>query len=110
MMGPQKLERLGPVIENWSPPPSPSETIWAEKMQGRYARLEPLKPASHCDDLFASFSADAKNQIWDYLPYGPFETAADLAHWMRDKCVGPDPYFFAIIDKASNRAVGPAAI
>ena len=72
-------------------------------------RLEPLDPASHCDDLFASFAEDAKNQIWDYLPYGPFETAADLADWTHATCAGPDPYFFAIIDQASNRAVGLAS-
>jgi RimJ/RimL family protein N-acetyltransferase len=83
--------------------------MWAEKMQGRYVRLEPLKPASHCGDLFKSFAADAKNQIWDYLPYGPFETAADLADWMHATYTKPDPYFFAIVDQASNRAVGVAS-
>ncbi len=59
--------------------------------------------------MFASFAEDAKNQIWDYLPNGPFETAADLADWTHATCAGPDPYFFAIIDQASNRAVGLAS-
>jgi len=108
-MAPQKSDKLGVPVLNWTPPPSPDNTVWAEKMQGRYVRLEPLKPASHCDDLFESFAADAKNQIWDYLPYGPFETAADLADWMYATCTKPDPYFFAIIDQASNRAVGVAS-
>ena len=78
-------------------------------MQGRYARLEPLKRASHCHDLFTSFAADARNQIWNYLPYGPFETASDLADWMRVICARPDPYYFAIIDQISNQAVGVAS-
>ncbi|MEL0142594.1 MAG: GNAT family protein, partial [Alphaproteobacteria bacterium] len=108
-MAPQKSDRLGVPVPNWTPPPSPDNTMWAEKMQGRYVRLEPLKPASHCGDLFESFAADAKNQIWDYLPYGPFETAADLADWIHATCTKPDPYFFAIIDQASNRAVGVAS-
>ena len=111
-MAPHKSDRsgkLGECVSNWVPPPSPDKTVWAEKMQGRYVRLEQLKPAAHCDDLFASFAADAKNQIWDYLPYGPFETAADLADWMHDICNGPDPYFFAILDQKSNRAIGVAS-
>ena len=105
----QKSDRLGVPVPNWTPPRSPGKTVWAEKMKGRYVRLEPLESASHCDDLFASFAEDAKNQIWDYLPYGPFETAADLADWIQATCAGPDPYFFAIIDQASNRAVGLAS-
>jgi RimJ/RimL family protein N-acetyltransferase len=105
----QQSDRLGVPVSNWTPPTSPNETVWAEKMQGRYVRLEPLKPASHCDDLFASFAADAKNQIWDYLPYGPFEMTADLADWIHATCSGSDPYFFAIIDQVSNRAVGVAS-
>lgn len=101
-MVPQKSDKLGLAVPNWAPPLSPHNTMWAEKMQGRHVRFEPLKPASHCDDLFGSFVADVKNQIWDYLPYGPFETATDLANWMHAKCTKPNPYFFAIIDHDSN--------
>ena len=108
-MAPQKSNKLGLPVPNWKPPPSPDNTVWAEKMQGRYVRLEPLKPSSHCGDLFESFAADAKNQIWDYLPYGPFETVTDFADWMHATCTKPDPYFFAIIDQATNQAVGVAS-
>ena len=104
-----KSDKLGLPVPNWAPPPSPDNIMWAEKMQGRHVRLEPLKPALHCDDLFTAFAADTNNQIWDYLPYGPFESAADLANWMHATCAGPDPYFFAIIDQTSNRAVGVAS-
>jgi RimJ/RimL family protein N-acetyltransferase len=105
----QKSDRLGVPVPNWTPPPSPDKTVWAEKMQGRYVRLEPLKAVRHCDDLFAAFAADIKKQNWDYLPYGPFAKAADLADWMHITCTGSDPYFFAIIDQTSNRAVGVAS-
>ena len=105
----QKADILGVPVPNWVAPPSPDQMQWGDEMQGRYVRLEPLKAARHCDDLFAAFAADAKNQIWDYLPYGPFATAADLADWMRTTCTKPDPYFFAIIDQATHRAVGVAS-
>ena len=105
----QKSDRLGVPVPNWAPPPSPDKTVWAEKMQGRYVRLEPLKSTRHCDDLFVAFAADTENRIWDFLPYGPFATAADLADWMHATCTKPDSYFFAIIDQATHRAVGVAS-
>ena len=105
----QKADILGVPVPNWVAPPSPDQMQWGDEMQGRYVRLEPLKAARHCDDLFAAFAADAKNQIWDYLPYGPFASAADLASWMHATCARSDPYFFAIIDQASNGAVGVAS-
>lgn len=105
----QKADILGVPVPNWVAPPSPDQMQWGDEMQGRYMRLEPLKAARHCGDLFAAFAADAKNQIWDYLPYGPFAMAADLADWMRATCAGPDPYFFAIVDQATHRAVGVAS-
>jgi len=43
------------------------------------------------------------------LPYGPFATAAELADWMRATCTKLDPYFFAIINQATQRAVGVAS-
>ena len=105
----QKVDILGVPVPNWVPPPSPDQMQWEDEMQGRYVQLEPLKAARHCDELFAAFAADAKNQIWDYLPYGPFATAADLADWMHATCTKPDPYFFAIIHQATHRAVGVAS-
>ena len=105
----QKVDILGVPVPNWVAPPSPDQMQWRDKMQGRYVRLEPLKAAQHCDDLFAAFAADVKNQIWDYLPYGPFATAADLADWMHATCTKPDPYFFCIIDQATHRAIGVAS-
>ena len=36
-------------------------------------------------------------------------SAADLASWMHATCARSDPYFFAIIDQATHRAVGVAS-
>ena len=56
---------LGVPVPNWVAPLSPFEVHWKDEMQGCYVRLEPLKAALHCDDLFAAFAADVKNQLWD---------------------------------------------
>ena len=108
-MAPQKSNKLGVPVPNWTPPSSPDNTMWAEKMQGRYVRLEPLRPASHCDDLFESFAADAKNQIWDYLPYGPFNSYVSFKKWLKQDCLKKDPYFFAIYSKKYKQYCGMAS-
>ena len=101
--------KRGAPMPNWTAPVSPDKAVRSDQMQGQHVRLEPLAAADHCDDLFAAFAADSENRIWDYLPYGPFASAADLASWMANTCSAPDPYFFAIIDQASNRAIGVAS-
>ena len=104
-----RLDKLGVRVPTWVAPPSPDRTPWKDEMMGHHVRLEPLDSDLHCDNLFEAFSADKKNQIWDYLPYGPFKTVACLADWIHAKCSGSDPYFFAIIDQATSRAVGVAS-
>ena len=105
----KKGDILGVPVPNWVAPTSPDQMQWKDEMHGRYVRLEQLKAARHCTDLFMAFAADTKNQIWDYLPYGPFASTADLASWMHASCAVSDPYFFAIIDQTSNQAVGVAS-
>ena len=101
--------KLGTPVPNWTAPASPDKAARSGQMQAQHVRLEPLVAADHCDDLFAAFAADSENRNWDYLPYGPFPSAADLASWIAITCSALDPYFFAIIDQASNRATGVAS-
>ncbi len=54
------------MVPNWVPPPRPTGQV----LEGRYARLEPLRAKAHAAALFAANRAD--DRIWDYLPYGPF--------------------------------------
>ena len=102
-------KKLGAQVTNWVKPCAPSAVSWAKKMLGRHVRLEPLVADLHCKDLFAAFSEDVKQEEWTYLPYGPFESAEELATWITDECNKLDPYFFAIVDQNSNFAVGIAS-
>ena len=78
-------------------------------MEGRTCRVEPIDPTRHSADLFAAFSADAENRIWTYLPYGPFATLRDFQAWMENSCLGDDPLFHAVVDRASDKAIGVAS-
>ena len=96
---------IGFPLPDWRParPPPPSA------MEGRYCRVEPLDPARHAADLFDAYCEDAEDRVWSYLGYGPFKALAGFEAWMRKTCLGDDPLFHAIVDRASGRAAGVAS-
>ena len=96
-------ERLGVPVPDWTPPPAPPR----EPIEGRYVRVEPIDPDRHAVELYeANRVSDA---IWDYLPAGPFDTFAAYREWMDETCLGDDPLFHAVIDKADGKAKGVAS-
>lgn len=80
----------------------------SEPLDGRYARLEPLDPARHGDDLWAAGSAPGGEATWDYLPNGPFATRDAFDAWLGEHALQDDPRPFALIDRADGRAKGTA--
>src|SRR5262249_26548777 len=107
-MNPKCTARGQPVgfpLPGWAPPPAPPR----EPMQGRYCRLEPLDPDRHAAELFEADAADTDGRSWTYLAYGPFRTLSDYRGWMGATCLGDDPLFFAILDRAGAKAAGVAS-
>lgn len=94
---------FGEPVANWTPPPVPNFV----KLRGHYAQIELLKPDAHAADIHRANCAD--DQIWDYLPYGPFTSAASYHRWMRDITSGNDPRFYAIKDIGSGHFGGVAS-
>lgn len=94
---------VGAVLDGWTPPPAPGPSAIA----GRYARLERLSAKAHAEALFAANSTDAR--IWDYLPYGPFETVEAYSAWVATMAPGTDPMFYAIRDQDSGHWGGVAS-
>ena len=96
---------VGAKLEGWTACPRPPRDV----MAGRYCRLEPLDPDRHAAGLHAANSEDRGGRIWTYLSYGPFNTLADYVAWMRRDCLGDDPLFHAVIERATGRAMGVAS-
>lgn len=96
---------IGAPVPDWRPPPRPLR----EPMIGRYARVEPLDPDRHAADLYAANSDSPGGAIWRYLPYGPFDGPSAYRDWVAASAESGDPLFFAIVDAASNRALGVAS-
>jgi RimJ/RimL family protein N-acetyltransferase len=78
-------------------------------MEGRNCRVEPIDPEIHAEDLFRAFTADQEGRIWTYLPYGPFVALRDFRAWLEKTCLGDDPFFHAIVEQESGKALGVAS-
>ncbi|MFD0858589.1 GNAT family N-acetyltransferase [Roseovarius aquimarinus] len=93
----------GPIIPGWTPPPAPD----GAPMQGRAVRLEPLDAEKHAALLFRAY--DGHDEVWDYMPAGPFASAAQFHRWVRDITASPDFVFYAIFDRARDAYGGIAS-
>ncbi len=96
-------KRLGKIVPDWTPRPRP-ETA---PMQGRLVRLEAAHADTHAADLFAAFAGH--DALWDYMPYGPFASAATYHRWVKDSASGFEPQYYAIRNMQSNHLVGIAS-
>lgn len=96
---------IGPDLPGWTPRPLPPRT----PMAGRLVRLEPLEAARHARDLHEADRAAEDDADWTYLSAEPLRELADYEAWCASAAATSDPLFFAIVDKATGRAIGRAA-
>lgn len=83
--------------------------IWPPRsaLDGPRVRLEPLDPARHAECLYElSHADDEARALWTYMPYGPFDELAAFRTWLEARAAEKDPLFFAVHDKATDRAAG----
>jgi len=97
--------KFGEIVESFSIPPHPKGI----SIEGRLVDLKPLNSNKYAKELFSSNLLDEKGINWAYLPYGPFDSQADYAKWIRSFEEGDDPVFFAIISKKLKKAIGIAS-
>ena len=89
-------KRFGAALHDWVAPAFPT----AAPMSGRFVTLAPLSAEAHAASLFAANAAQPA--MWDYLPYGPFDTQEAYETWMRTATAGQDPQFYALRDHQSQ--------
>ncbi|MBE8159064.1 MAG: GNAT family N-acetyltransferase [Betaproteobacteria bacterium] len=91
-----------------APPSSPPP----ETLRGKYIALEPLAAAVDAvfAELFAATHGDARREsVWDFLPYGQFANAQEMADFYRQTGAGGDPQFYAVRHLQKNNAAGIAS-
>lgn len=94
---------VGAAVPGWTPPPVPGGAV----LEGSFARLEPLNAEAHAALLFRAYQAD--DWVWDYMPYGPFHSAAQYHRWVRETVANPDHFFYAIYSKEARTFTGVAS-
>ena len=100
-----EAQPVGFPLPGWTARPRPPRT----PMVGRYCRVEPLDVGRHAAELYEANRADADGRNWTYLAAGPFDSFEAYREWLTGASAGDDPFFHAIVDVASGRAVGVAA-
>lgn len=96
---------IGQTLPDWTARKRPPES----PMEGRTCRLEPLRAATHGDDLYREFSADTAGRNWTYLGYGPFASRDEFGAWAKWAEDQSDPQFHTVIEPTSGRALGVAS-
>lgn len=90
-------------LENWPVPARPDGTT----LSGCFATLVKLDADTHGRDLFDAY--EGHDQVWDYLPYGPFQTYAAYHDWVAAILQDDATLFYAVIDNMTRKAVGVAS-
>ncbi len=89
----------------------PSARIPARtEIAGEVVTLEAQDAAKHAEQLYSvSHSTDEALRIWDYLPYGPWQSEGAYDGALRGQTASFDTIFYTIRDNASGRYLGQAS-
>lgn len=91
---------LGQELPNWTAPARPEGL----RLEGTYVVAEPLVAERHAAALFRAF--EGADQIWDYMPVGPFSSQATFHRWAREAEGSVDPVFFVLTNKETGQVEG----
>ena len=97
---------IGPAVPDWTPRERPSRT----PMTGRYCRIEPLDAALHAANLWEAYSKAPDGRDSTYMFVGPFGDFESLRAYLAAAMASADPLHHAIIDTASAKPIGTAAL
>lgn len=97
---------LGPEVTAWSERARPGPTPVA----GRYCRLEPVSVEQHAQALFESYMRAPDGRDWTYLFAERPESASKFRQYLTRLAASSDPLHYAIVDLATGRPVGTAAL
>lgn len=101
--------REGAIPGDTSISASPAQRPARTTLAGRLATVVPLDPSIHGDALYEGTRGEAGDRLWQYLFEGPFPDRASFEVHLQRMAASHDPLFFAILDSASQSAVGYAA-
>lgn len=95
-------QALGFSMENWSSRILPDIDI----IEGNYCILKRVNQKLHSKELYTAFQQDSSEQIWTYLPYGPFKNFEEFDLWLQKQEQSTDPIFYTILNIETRKSVG----
>ena len=95
-------QMIGEAMEDYTPGALPS----IDFLEGRYARIEALSVEKHAEDLLAVYGPDTPREMWTYLFQPPVENLEELIVALKQMLERKDRFYYAIIDKATGKALG----
>jgi len=97
---------IGPDVPGWAARPRPPRIT----LQGRTCRLEPLNAERHGESLYQAYAAQTDDSDWTYLFIGPFADRHSYQAYLQAAAASEDPMHWAVIDAASDQAVGTLSL
>ncbi len=98
-------QEVGASVVGWHPPACPDDRV----LTGRLCTVERVDVRRHARALYDAHGLDREGRLWTYLPHGPFADFADYRAWLAHAQRSTDPWFYAIVDRATGQATGTAA-
>ncbi|TDG23340.1 N-acetyltransferase [Paraburkholderia silviterrae] len=93
---------IGDALSGWTARERPARV----SIEGARCRIEPIDVDRHAADLFDAYSQVADGSDWTYLTIGPFVDLAAYRAYLTGAAASTDPLHYAVIDRASGKAVG----
>lgn len=97
---------VGAELSGWSSANVPN----GKNLEGRYCRVERINVERHAAQLYEAYCEATDERDWTYLPAGPFETFESWCDYLKRIEKATDPMHYAVIDLATDRAVGTFAL
>lgn len=97
---------IGYPVANWSKREYPTKA----RLEGNYCDLEKIDPNRHLEELYQIFGPASPLKTWTYLPMERFEDKTEFLMYLESIRHSQDPFYYAIIDKSSGKALGTLAL
>jgi RimJ/RimL family protein N-acetyltransferase len=79
------------------------------RIEGRDVVLVPIDVAAHGPSIYALSHGPEREALWAYLWDGPYPSEQAFLDDLARKAASADPFFYAIVDRTTGRAIGYAS-
>ncbi|MDN5410191.1 MAG: GNAT family N-acetyltransferase [Lactococcus sp.] len=99
-------QQIGNPLPNWTSRPQPKKII----LEGQYCRLVPVTVSEHLADLYHVYGPESQLSNWTHLPFERFSDQTSFEAHLTSMSQSEEQLHYAIIDKASDKALGSLAL